>query len=159
MQNKIQVKSVEKRENALIFCAENSEIEVKGLSARNHVLVDSDNLSFLYILENESSFIYVSIPHTCWEAMHEAMNNDVVMFVRVNDIEMELEGLKEEVEYLVENIEGNANTYIASLEQIINSHEDTELENAKTEINLWFKPDEIIEWSRLADRWIYDIPG
>lgn len=37
------------------------------------------------------------------------MNNDVVMFVRVNDIEMELEGLKEEVEYLVENIEGNAN--------------------------------------------------
>ena len=40
--------------------------------------------------------------------MHEAMNNDVVMFVRVNDIEMELEGLKE-VEYLVENIEGNAN--------------------------------------------------
>lgn len=41
--------------------------------------------------------------------MHEAMNNDVVMFVRVNDIEMELEGLKEEVEYLVENIEGNAN--------------------------------------------------
>ncbi|KGN04419.1 hypothetical protein Z961_03085, partial [Clostridium haemolyticum NCTC 8350] len=95
----------EKRENALIFYAENSEIEVKGLSARNHVLVDSDNLSFLYILENESSFIYVSIPHTCWEAM----NNDVVMFVRVNDIEMELEGLKEEVEYLVENIEGNAN--------------------------------------------------
>ena len=41
--------------------------------------------------------------------MHEAMNNDMVMFVRVNDIEMELEGLKEEVEYLVENIEGNVN--------------------------------------------------
>ncbi len=41
--------------------------------------------------------------------MHQAMNNDVVMFVRVNDIEMELEGLREEVEYLVENIEGNAN--------------------------------------------------
>ena len=57
MQNKIQVKSVETRENALIFCAENTEIEVKELSARNHVLVDSDNLSFLYILENESSFI------------------------------------------------------------------------------------------------------
>ena len=45
MQNKIQVKSVEKRECAY-FCAENNEIEVKELSARNHVLVDSDNLSF-----------------------------------------------------------------------------------------------------------------
>ena len=45
MQNKIQVKSVEK-ERMLLFFAENSEIEVKELSARNHVLVDSDNLSF-----------------------------------------------------------------------------------------------------------------
>lgn len=88
MQNKIQVKSVEMRENALIFCAENTEIEVKELSARNHVLVDSDNLSFLYILENESSFIYVSIPHTCWEAIHEAMNKDTAMFIHVNDVEI-----------------------------------------------------------------------
>ena len=44
MQNKIQVKSVERE--CSYFCAENSEIEVKELSARNHVLVDSDNLSF-----------------------------------------------------------------------------------------------------------------
>ncbi|KFN01194.1 hypothetical protein D0U04_16105 [Bacillus clarus] len=109
MQNKIQVKSVEERENALIFCAENTEVEVKELSARNHVLVDSDNLSFLYILENESSFIYVSIPHTCWEAMYDAMKKDKAMYIRVNDVEIELEQLKEEVEYLVGNIEGNAN--------------------------------------------------
>jgi len=109
MQNKIQVKSVEERENALIFCAENTEIEVKELSARNHVLVDSDHLSFLYILENESAFIYVSIPHTYWEAMNGAMKSDKAMFVRVNNIEIELEQLKEEVEYLIENIEGNAN--------------------------------------------------
>ncbi|MBO1578093.1 hypothetical protein [Bacillus sp. XF8] len=109
MQNKIQVKSVEERENALIFCAENTEIQVEELTARNHVLVDSDHLSFLYILENESAFIYVSIPHTCWEAMHSAMKNDKAMFVRVNNTEIELEQLKEEVEYLIENIEGNAN--------------------------------------------------
>jgi len=32
------------------------------------------------------------------------------------------------------NISGNAETYLASLEQIINSYEDTELENAKNEI-------------------------
>ncbi|ABS21247.1 hypothetical protein ACRS6Y_04390 [Bacillus cytotoxicus] len=109
MQNKIQVKSVKERENALIFCAENTEIEVKELTARNHVLVDSDHLSFLYILENESSFVYVSIPHTCWEAMREAMQQDKKMFVHVNDMEIELEQLKEELEYLIRNIEGNAN--------------------------------------------------
>ncbi|MEH7459426.1 hypothetical protein V7183_20100 [Bacillus sp. JJ1127] len=109
MQNKIQVKSVEERENALIFCAENTELQVEELTARNHVLVDSDHLSFLYILENESSFIYVSIPHTYWEAMHDAMKKEKVMFVRVNNIEIKLEQLKEEVEYLIENIEGNAN--------------------------------------------------
>ncbi|WP_426980553.1 hypothetical protein [Bacillus pseudomycoides] len=109
MQNKIQVKSVEERENALIFCAENIEIQVEELKARNHVLVDSDHLSFLYILENESAFIYVSIPHTYWEAMNGAMKSDKAMLVRVNNIEIELEQLKEEVEYLIENIEGNAN--------------------------------------------------
>lgn len=109
MQNKIQVKSVEKKENALIFCAENTELCVEGLSTRDHVLVDSDNLAFLYILENETSFIYVSIPHTCWEALNEAMKNDMSMFVRVNDTDIELTAFKEEVEYLVENIEGNAN--------------------------------------------------
>ncbi|MEY8348474.1 hypothetical protein AALF16_09210 [Bacillus cereus] len=109
MQNKIQVKSVEERENALIFCAENTEIQVEELKARNHVLVDSDHLSFLYILENEAAFIYVSIPHTCWEAMNSAMKSEKAMFVRVNNTEIELEQLKEEVEYLIENIEGNAN--------------------------------------------------
>ncbi|WP_459500754.1 UPF0738 family protein [Bacillus sp. C1] len=109
MQNKIQVKSVEERENALIFCAENTEVQVAELTARNHVLVDSDHLSFLYILENESAFIYVSIPHTCWTAMQDAMKQEKAMFVRVNDTEIELEQLKEEVEYLIENIEGNAN--------------------------------------------------
>ncbi|MDM5153845.1 hypothetical protein QUF88_08385 [Bacillus sp. DX1.1] len=109
MQNKIQVKSVEERENALIFCAENTEIRVEELTVRNHVLVDSDHLSFLYILEDESAFIYVSIPHTCWEAMHDAMKNDKKIFVRVNNIEIELEQLKEEVAYLIGNIEGNAN--------------------------------------------------
>ncbi len=53
----------------LFFCAENSEIEVKELSARNHVLVDSDNLSFLYILENESSF------HLCKYSAHMLGSN------------------------------------------------------------------------------------
>ncbi|PGZ96507.1 hypothetical protein COE51_17000 [Bacillus pseudomycoides] len=109
MQNKIQVKSVEKRENALIFCAENTELRVDGLKARSHVLVDSDNLSFLYILENETSFIYVSIPHTCWEELKNAMKNDETMFVRIHDVEIELEQMKEELEYLIGNIEGNAN--------------------------------------------------
>ncbi|WP_242221160.1 hypothetical protein [Bacillus cereus group sp. BfR-BA-01380] len=109
MQNKIQVKSVEKRENALIFCAENTELCVEKLKARSHVLVDSDNLSFLYILENETSFIYISILHTFWEELKLAMQNDEKMFVRIQDVEIELEQMKEELEYLIGNIEGNAN--------------------------------------------------
>lgn len=121
MQNKIQVKSVEKKDNALIFCAENTEIQVEELTARHHVLVDSDQLSFLYILENESTFIYVSIPHTCWEAMQDAMKQDQAMYVRVNDREIELKQLKEELEYLIENIEGNANygeELVAAVEKV-----------------------------------------
>jgi nucleoside-diphosphate kinase len=39
------------------------------------------------------------------------------------------------------------------------THGSDSPENAISEINLWFKPDEILEWHRLSDRWIYDIPG
>ncbi len=33
---------------------------------------------------------------------------------------------------------------------------DTEPGSAEKEINLWFKPEELVEWSRDVDRWLFE---
>ncbi|MFD3447351.1 hypothetical protein ACFDTO_22425 [Microbacteriaceae bacterium 4G12] len=109
MQKKISIKGVEKEEHALIFCAEDTDIIVQELQSKQHVLVDSDNLAFLYIMENNIEFVYISIPHLVWPELKEALDTNKKVFIKVNGLQLELEQLKEEVEYLVANIEGNAN--------------------------------------------------
>jgi nucleoside-diphosphate kinase len=36
------------------------------------------------------------------------------------------------------------------------THASDKVENAVTEINLWFKPDEIVSWNRSTDPWIFE---
>ncbi|WP_028402592.1 hypothetical protein [Ectobacillus panaciterrae] len=109
MQKKISVKSAEQTEHALVFCAEHTDLQTEELKPRHHMLVDSDNLAFLYILEGDGDYMYVSIPHTVWPACKQMLDEHKKAYVRVNETELELEQLQEELEYLISNIEGNAN--------------------------------------------------
>lgn len=109
MQKKIYIKSLEQIDDALIFYAENTDIAVQELQPKQHMLVDSDNLAFLYILESEQGFVYVSIPHTVWPEWKQLQAEAQKAYVKVNEAMIELEGLQEELEYLIHNIEGNAN--------------------------------------------------
>jgi hypothetical protein len=109
MQKKIDITRAEQKENALIFCAENTNLLGEGLKPRNHMLVDSDNLEFLYILESDEDYVYVSIPHTVWPACKQMLDENKKAYVKVNETKIELEQMKEELEYLISNIEGNAN--------------------------------------------------
>jgi nucleoside-diphosphate kinase len=36
------------------------------------------------------------------------------------------------------------------------THASDSLENAETEIALWFKPEEILSWSRAIDEWVFE---
>jgi nucleoside-diphosphate kinase len=36
------------------------------------------------------------------------------------------------------------------------THASDEVENAEKEVALWFKPEELVTWSRQADRWIFE---
>jgi nucleoside-diphosphate kinase len=36
------------------------------------------------------------------------------------------------------------------------THASDSLETAETEVNLWFRPEELIRWSRDIDRWIFE---
>lgn len=109
MQKKIDIKSVEQQKQALIFYAENTTVNANTLQPREHVLVDSDQLAFLYILESEQEYVYVSIPHTLWSALKEGLDENREAVAVINGVQVPLIQLKEEIGYLVENIEGNAN--------------------------------------------------
>ena len=36
------------------------------------------------------------------------------------------------------------------------THASDSVENAKAEINLWFKPEELVSWKRSLDEWIFE---
>ena len=68
-----------------IYCY--SEDSIEGLEEVGQMLVDSDNYGFAYILDDGQSYSYLII---------------------VND-ELELKHFQEELDYILDNIEGNNN--------------------------------------------------
>jgi hypothetical protein len=74
------------------------------------MLVDSDGLAFIYVLENEEGFVYISIANRHWEEVKKAMEKNMAVFIQnESGEELQLTALLKEMEYLTENIKGNAN--------------------------------------------------
>ncbi|MFD1357305.1 hypothetical protein ACFQ4X_05275 [Fictibacillus halophilus] len=74
------------------------------------MLVDSDGLAFIYVLENNEGFIHISIGSNHWIDAKKALLERVAVVIR-NEIgeELELTAFSSEMDYLTENIQGNAN--------------------------------------------------
>ena len=36
------------------------------------------------------------------------------------------------------------------------THASDSIENGEKEVALWFKPEELVEWARVADRWVFE---
>ncbi|CUA79388.1 hypothetical protein [Anoxybacillus suryakundensis] len=112
---KIYVHTAEKKEHGWYVTCEAS---LQGLKPKRHMLVDSDECAFVYILEASDAFVYVVMSKDVWGAMKEALRTNEPMFLVGSDATIELEGIHEEVTYLIENIKGNAN-YGEEMEQAV----------------------------------------
>ncbi|MGP4082444.1 hypothetical protein ACTWQL_21370 [Pseudalkalibacillus sp. R45] len=111
MTTRLEVTSSEIFEDKVEFVcnSENLSGEV-SLAPSGQVLVDSDSLSFIYILETTDSFIYVSFPKEQWNGLKTVITEEKDAFLKLSNHELlNLKGLKGELEYLIENISGNAN--------------------------------------------------
>lgn len=85
------------------------------------MLVDSNHLTFLYMLEGKEDYCYVTIPHTYWKFCKALMVEQKKAYIRFDGKELELKKMKEELQYLVQNIEENANygeTLVKMVEEI-----------------------------------------
>ncbi|MCP3742204.1 hypothetical protein [Rossellomorea sp. BNER] len=86
-----------------------TEVSLKGLEPTGQIIVDSDNLSFIYLAETEENYAHIRLEENVWEDVKEALEKELSVFVVHDHESLELESFQEELSYLIENIEGNGN--------------------------------------------------
>ncbi|WP_175638305.1 UPF0738 family protein [Metabacillus schmidteae] len=111
MNTRIELVKTKIENNTLILEPEevSSGLEQSVLKAQGQMLVDSDHLAFIYILESDDEFVYASLPHQIWPQLKEALDKDYQVEMKMSNYQVELENLLEELRYLLENIKDNAN--------------------------------------------------
>jgi hypothetical protein len=109
MNKRIELTKATIENNRLILQPASSSIEVEELKAKGQMIVDSDQLAFIYILESADEFVYAGLPHTIWTKLKEAKEKSLDVILQINEKEIELTDIFPELNYLLENIRGNAN--------------------------------------------------
>ncbi len=108
MSTKIMIEEVEWIDEKL--CLKSSSVmDVSSLSPTGRMLADSDQLAFIYILETAADYVYVSISKEFWPELKKALSKHSIGSLVINNQEIVLEGMEEELQYLINNIKGNAN--------------------------------------------------
>lgn len=82
---------------------------LSGLLPAGQMLVDSDQLSFIYLAEQNGDYTYITIPEKTWPVLKEGLASGIKVIASNGNSQIQLEGFKEEMEYLIENIKGNSN--------------------------------------------------
>ncbi|MEH7390696.1 MULTISPECIES: hypothetical protein [unclassified Bacillus (in: firmicutes)] len=82
---------------------------VINLKPMEQMLVDSDNLSFIYITDMDEEYTYLAIPQTIWSQLKEALDLEFKVYLTDGKDRIHLPGFIEEFGYLIENIKGNSN--------------------------------------------------
>ncbi|MEH7381682.1 hypothetical protein V7138_14565 [Bacillus sp. JJ1533] len=109
MQKRIEISHINDSNNRLVLKADQTDFDTTGLRASGQMLVDSDSLAFIYKLENEQEFIYVSLPSEVWPSLKKIISEKQQVILQLEDNELELIDIIPELEYLLDNIKGNAN--------------------------------------------------
>ncbi|RFU64115.1 UPF0738 family protein [Peribacillus glennii] len=120
MREKLTIQETEIMNEELILKT-SSGADVAGLTPKGQMLVDSDGASFIYIMENEDDYTYISLPEAVWPKLKAAMADKIPAFLSERDNKIELEGIYEELAYLIDNIQGNSNygeEFVSRVEQV-----------------------------------------
>ncbi len=105
----MEVKEAIHNEEKLLLKVESLSDEAENLHAKGQMLADSDQLAFIYLLDNGEDFVYLSVPSSFWPALKEAREHNLPVYAVVNGKQIFLQDFHTELDYLIENIKGNAN--------------------------------------------------
>ncbi|PYZ97736.1 hypothetical protein CR205_03845 [Alteribacter lacisalsi] len=110
------ISELERKGGALVVRAETKETKpaLETLEAGRRMLADSDAKTLIYVIEDDSSFTYIRFPSASWEALQDVRPEGLPVILELlssdkSSVSLPLEDFWAEVDYLVENIEGNAN--------------------------------------------------
>ncbi|MCM3715588.1 UPF0738 family protein [Halalkalibacter oceani] len=109
---KFVVEKIEKQQGEYVasIAEQIAKERAQALKAGERMLVDSDQLAFIYIIEDEEQFYYVSFPQPTWASLHEIYVQQSGLGLDLgNGVTVKLTGLVEELAFLTENIKGNSN--------------------------------------------------
>lgn len=111
-----------KIENNELLLSTDTETDLGGFAATGQMLVDSDQLSFIYIVDKEGGYQYVTIPEGAWSVIQRGLQAGLETFLTTNNGgKLKLEGFQGEMDYLIANITGNSNygeEMVAKVEQV-----------------------------------------
>ena len=119
VRNVYTVKQVEMIHNEVQFIL-NEKKQFSQLQSTGQVIVDSDNETFLYIIEENNAYSYVSFEKQFWSQLLQMILLDQKPFLCVEDAQFELTQFAEELTALLYNIEGNGNygdSFVKSVEE------------------------------------------
>ena len=110
-----------KIENSELLLTTDLETDLGDFAATGQMLVDSDQLSFIYIIDKEDGYHYITIPAGTWSVIQEGLQAGLETFLTNDGGKLKLDGFHSEMEYLIANITGNSNygeEMVAKVEQV-----------------------------------------
>ncbi len=79
------------------------------IKAGGQMITDSDSLSFVYLLEDETGYHYLKFGQDVWPLLVNTLKAEEDPTLQFGEAELTLQKFKEELEMLIFNIEGNDN--------------------------------------------------
>lgn len=93
-----------------VFVGDQLLLVNKKIIPEGRMLADSDHLSFIYILDVEEDFIYLSFPENVWSDLNHTLQESLPVYLQINqDNRILLVQFQEELKYFIANIRENSN--------------------------------------------------
>jgi hypothetical protein len=96
-------------ENQNLFLKVDENIKVDKFSAKEQILVDSNEFAFVYILEMDGEYTYLFLPEGIWPILKESIGKSLYPTLTNGREELLLPMFMEELTYVIDNIKGNSN--------------------------------------------------
>lgn len=109
MKKKIKIMNVEWNKNEELLLRVEEGTSISAMKPMGQMLVDSDHLSFIYVVDMQDDYTYISIPEGTWAELKKALDQHAAVYISDQKERLLLTEFHEELSYLIENIKGNSN--------------------------------------------------
>jgi Family of unknown function (UPF0738) len=109
MKKKIKIMKAEMNNNEDLVLQVEEGVSLSEMKPMGQMLVDSDHLSFIYVVDKNDDYTYISMPESIWPELKKAYEQRATVYISDGREQLVLADLHEELNYLIENIKGNSN--------------------------------------------------